>query len=74
LHHQLTLPLTERIREARLEVPVQNVVEVRLTTELVYTLRYLVAGSITKSREEGEEPLREGCSRVFAEDNRREAG
>jgi hypothetical protein len=51
LHHHLALPLSEGVRKLRLVVFGDDVVEIWLTTKLVYPLGDLVAGSITKTRE-----------------------
>lgn len=71
LHDHLALALAERVGERGLIVLVEEVIEVRLAAELVYPLRDLVAGSITKTRKEGEEAAPERCVCVLAEEDGR---
>jgi len=50
LHHHLAFPLPKCVREMRFVVFCDQVVEPRLSTELVYPLRDLVSSGIPKPR------------------------
>lgn len=69
LHHHLAFPLAECVRETGLEVFVQNIVEVWLSSELVYPLRNLVPSRVAETREKREDFAPERCRGMFAEDN-----
>ena len=69
LHHHLALALAERIREAVLVVPGQDVAEPRLPAVLVYPLRDLVPRGVSETWEEREQPLAQGRARVVLEDD-----
>ena len=72
LHHHLALALAERIREAVLVVPGQDVAEPRLPAVLVYPLRDLVPRGVSETWEEREQPLAQGRARVVLKDDRGE--
>jgi hypothetical protein len=74
LHHQLALPLSERISELGLEVFVDEVAEPRLPAEFVHALGDFVACGVAEPGEEGEEFAGEGGVGVFPEDDGAEAG
>lgn len=67
LHHHLALPLTKRVGEVRLVVFGDNVIEPRLPTELVHTLRDFIPSSIPEPREQGQELAGKGCCRIVPE-------
>lgn len=72
LHHHLALPLSKGIRELCLVMLGNEVIEVRLTTELVYPLCNLVARSVSQTREEREKLGSQRCTGRVAENDRRE--
>ena len=55
LHHHLTLALAECVREVRLVMPGEEVIEPWLPAKLVDPLRDLVTGGIPEAREEREQ-------------------